>query len=75
MSIHTVKFKYSHKDAEVKFPFSKLCGVSSESLPQQQVNNADLTKEGYKLIWSFKHLLHCSEGWQYKKQNEILKCD
>jgi hypothetical protein len=73
--MHTVKFNNSHNDAEVKVPFSKLCGVSSKSLPQQQANNADIKKEGYKFIWSFKHLLRYLEGWQYNKKQEILKCD
>ena len=75
MYIITVKFNNCHIHGEVKFPFSTICGVNSESLTQQQANNADITQEGCKSIWSFTHLLHYLEGWKYKKKQEILKCE
>jgi len=75
MYLHTVKFNNSQNQGEVKFPFSIICGVSSESLPQQLTNNADVTKEGYEFIWSFTHLLYYLESWTYNKKQEILKCD
>ena len=75
MYMHTVKFNNSQNQGEVKFPFSTICGVSSESLPKQLANNADITKEGCKFIWSFTHLLHYLEGWKYNKSQQILKCD
>jgi hypothetical protein len=33
-----VKLNNFHIHGEVKFPFSTICGVSSESLPEQQAN-------------------------------------
>jgi hypothetical protein len=47
--MHTVKFNNPQNQGEVKFPFITICGVSSESLPQQLANNTDITKEGSKL--------------------------